>query len=148
MAAQSTVVSPAQLIDSAKASLLAYNEKNWGAVKASLTPDVVYDEVATGRKVQGIDQTITIWQGWATAFPDSKATFNSAFASGNTVVLELMWQGTHKGPLQMPKGPIPPTGKRIEIRACNVMELEGEKVKLQRQYFDIATMMQQLGLAD
>lgn len=148
MAAQSTIVSPAQLIESAKASLLAYNEKNWDKVKASITPDVVYDEVASGRKVQGADQAIVIWQGWAAAFPDSKATFNNAVASGNTVLLEVMWQGTHKGPLQTPKGSIPATGKRIEIRACNVMEMAGEKVKLQRQYFDLATMMQQLGLAD
>jgi hypothetical protein len=48
----------------------------------------------------------------------------------------------------MPKGPIAPTGKRIEIRACNVVEIaESGKTKLQRQYFDMATMLQQLGLA-
>ena len=146
--AQSTVISPAQLIESAKASLLAYNDKNWDAVRASVTSDIVYDEVATGRKSQGVDQALELWQGWAAAFPDSKATFNNAMVSGNTVVLEVMWQGTHKGPLQTAKGPIAATGKRIEMRACNVLEMAGNKVKLQRQYFDLTTMMQQLGLVD
>ena len=41
------------LIDAAKASILAYNDKNWDAVSKVLTSDVEYDEVATHRKVNG-----------------------------------------------------------------------------------------------
>ncbi len=147
MSAQSTMISQQQLVDVAKAPIIAFNEKNWNAVRASITSDFVYDEVATNRKVQGVDQVIPLWQGWATAFPDAKATFHRAFPSDSTVVLELTWQGTHKGPLQMPKGAIAATGNRIEIRACVVTEIAGEKAKLQRQYFDMATMMQQLGVS-
>jgi steroid delta-isomerase-like uncharacterized protein len=147
MAAQTTKLSPSQLIAAAKAPILAYNEKNWGAVAASVTADFVYDEVATQRRVQGAEQVIAAWQGWATALPDSKATFNSAQASGDVVVLEVTWRGTHQGPLQTPKGAIPATGKRIEVRACFVCETAGEKVKVQRHYFDMGTMLQQLGVA-
>jgi steroid delta-isomerase-like uncharacterized protein len=148
MPAHATMLSPKQLIDAAKAPVLAYGRKDWDAVKASITPDIVYDEVATHRKVQGVDQVIAVWRGWATAFPDSKATIHNALASGNTVVLELTWKGTHTGPLEMPSGPIAPTGKKIEFRACNVVEIsaESEKAKLQRQYFDMGTMLQQLGI--
>ncbi len=135
-----------QLIEAAKAPLVGYSKKDWNAVKASLTSDFVYDEVATQRKVKGVDQVITLWKGWATAFPDSKATFHDAFVSGNTVVLEVSWKGTHTGPLQTPNGSIAATNKKIDLRACNVIELAGEKAKLQRQYFDMATMMQQLGV--
>ena len=141
-----TKLSPPQLIAAAKAPTLAYNDKNWGAVKASITQDFVYDEVASGRKVQGVDQVLAIWQGWAAAFPDSKATFDNAYVSGDTVVLEITWRGTHQGQLQTPKGAIPPTGKRIEMRSCVVCEMAGEKAKLQRQYFDMATMLQQIGV--
>jgi steroid delta-isomerase-like uncharacterized protein len=144
--AQSTMV-PQQLIDVARAPIVAFNEKNWGAVRAAVTPDFVYDEVATARKAQGVDQVIPLWQGWATAFPDARATFNSAFSSGSTAVLEVTWKGTHQGPLPTPKGSIPATGKRIDIRACFVVEIAGEKAKLQRHYFDMATMLQQLGVA-
>lgn len=148
MPAHATMLSPQQLIDAAKAPLLTYGQKDWDAVKASITPDFVYDEVATSRKVQGVDQVLTVWRGWATAFPDSKATFHSAHASGNTVVLEVTWKGTHTGPLEMPKGPIAATGKRIDFRACNVIEInaEKEKAKAQRQYFDMGTLLQQLGI--
>jgi steroid delta-isomerase-like uncharacterized protein len=146
MPAQSTVIPQQKLIDVAKAPVLAYNEKKWDALRASVTSDFTYDEVATHRKVQGADQYIALCQGWATALPDSKATFHDALVSGNTVVLEVTWKGTHKGPLQMPNGSIAATGKRIDIRACMVVETAGEKAKVQRQYFDMATMMQQLGI--
>ena len=79
--------------------------------------------------------------------PDSKATFDNAVASGNTVLLELTWRGTHKGPLQTPKGSFAATGKQIEIRACAVVELVDGKAKVQRHYFDMATLLQQLGIA-
>ncbi|HEY7682463.1 MAG TPA: ester cyclase [Gemmatimonadales bacterium] len=147
MCAQATTLTPQQTIAAAKAPLLAYNEKNWNAVKASITPDFTYDEVATHRKVQGVDQAISAWQGWANAIPDSKATFHNAWASGTTVVLEVTWQGTHKGPMQMPTGPIAATGKRIDIRACIVSEIAGDKVRTQRHYFDMATLLQQIGVA-
>ncbi len=147
MPAQSTMTSSAtaKLIAVAKAPIVAYGEKNWNAVKNSITPDFVCDEVATQRIAKGAAEAITLFQGWAAAFPDSKATFHSAVASGETVVLEVTWKGTHKGPLQTPMGPIAPTGKRIEVRSCIVMEVAGEKAKVQRHYFDMGTLLQQLG---
>ncbi|HTC24898.1 MAG TPA: ester cyclase [Gemmatimonadales bacterium] len=145
MATQTTAASPQQLIDAAKKLTLAYNEKNWNAIRANITPNFVYDEVPTRRNAQGADQTIALWQGWAKAFPDSRATIHSGIASGTTVVLELTWQGTHNGPLETPNGPLAPTGKRIEVRACQVTEMAGEKAKAQRHYFDMATLLQQLG---
>jgi steroid delta-isomerase-like uncharacterized protein len=147
MPAQSTMMSPQQLVAAAQAPILAFNEKNWDAVRASITPDFVYDEVATNRKVQGVDQVIPLWQGWATAFPDAKATFQRELVCGNTVVLEHTWQGTHKGPLQTPDGPIPATGNRIDVRACMTVEVVGDKAKMQRHYFDMGTILQQIGAA-
>jgi steroid delta-isomerase-like uncharacterized protein len=146
MPAQSTMMSQQQLIDAAKAPLIAFNEKDWNAVRASMTSDSVYDEVATHRRVQGVDQVLSLWQGWATAFPDARATFHRALPSDRTVVLELTWNATHKGPLLTPQGPIAATGKRIDIPACMVTEIAGDKAKLQRHYFDMATMLQQLGV--
>lgn len=145
MPAQSTLIAPQQLIDATKATVLAYNEKNWDAIRGSIAADFTYDEVGTRRRVQGVEETIALWQGWAKAFSDSRATIHSALASGNTVVLELTWQGTHNGPLETPAGPLAATGKRIEIRACQVTELANGKPKLQRHYFDMATLLQQVG---
>jgi steroid delta-isomerase-like uncharacterized protein len=139
--------SPQVLIDAAKSSVLAYNEKNWNNVRSTLTSDVLYDEAATQRKIQGVNQVIECWQGWARAFPDSKATFHNAIASGNMVCIELSWRGTHTGPLELPSGSVAATNRSIDIRACQVLEMLDNKAQIIRQYFDIATMMQQLGLS-
>jgi hypothetical protein len=69
------------LIDAAKASILAYNDKNWDTVSNVLSSDVEYDEVATHRKEWPADGSPP-GRGWATALPDSKATFGAAHASG------------------------------------------------------------------
>lgn len=133
------------LVDAAKASILAYNEKDWDAVKRTVTPGLVYDEVSTSRKAQGVDEVITLWKGWATAFPDSKATFENAHVSGNTVILELTWHGNHTGTLQTAAGEVPATGKPIELRACQIIDVVDGKAQQIRQYFDIATLMKQIG---
>jgi steroid delta-isomerase-like uncharacterized protein len=146
MPAQSTIIAPQQLIDAAKAPILAFNEKNWDAVKVSVSPDFVYDEVANSRKAQGVDEVIALWQGWATAFPDAKATFERELASGDTVVLEVTWRGTHKGPLLTPDAPLPATGNRIDVRACMIVEVANDRATVQRHYFDMATLLQQLGV--
>jgi steroid delta-isomerase-like uncharacterized protein len=134
------------IIDIAKASVIAYNEKNWNAAETALSPEIIYEEMATQRKPKGIRDVLAAWRGWAEAFPDSKATFQNALASGNTVVLEMTWRGKHTGPLQIPGGgPLPPTGKSIEIQACQILDVEGTKAKRIRHYFDLATLLKQLG---
>jgi steroid delta-isomerase-like uncharacterized protein len=139
-------MSQKSIIEAAKAPVLAFNEKDWEAVKAAVTEDFVYDEVATERRPQGIDAVLEVWQGWGTALPDTKATFHSEVVSGNTVVFEVTWQGTHSGPLVTPGGEIPPTGRRTSLRACQVFEVADGKARVMRQYFDLATLMKQLGV--
>jgi len=133
------------VIDTARAEITAYNEKDWNAVTTVLAPGCVYDEVATHRRIEGINDILTAWRGWATALPDSKASFDNVSASGNTVTLEITWRGTHTGPLQTPGGAIPPSGRKMEIRACQVVEVADGRVNAIRHYFDMATLLQQLG---
>ena len=103
------------------------------------------DEKATNRRLEGADQIIEAFQGWANAFPDSKATFIREFASGDTAVLELVWKGVHTGPLQTPTGAIPASNKPIELPACEVFRVEGEKIKSSSHYFDMLTLLTQIG---
>jgi steroid delta-isomerase-like uncharacterized protein len=133
------------VIETAKAATTAYNDKNWDKAKAVFDEKGVYDEKATGRRIQGIGQIIEAWQGWAKAIPDSKATFVAEYASGNTAILEVVWKGVHTGPLQTPTGTIPASNKRIEVPACQVVEVEGGKVRSFTHYFDMMTLLTQIG---
>jgi steroid delta-isomerase-like uncharacterized protein len=133
------------VVETAKSQITAYNQKDWTAVAAVLAPGCVYDEVATHRRVQGVNEIIAAWRGWATALPDCKASFDTVSVSGNTVTLELTWRGAQTGPLETPGGALPPSGRSIEIRACQIVEVADGKVQSVRHYFDMATLLQQLG---
>jgi steroid delta-isomerase-like uncharacterized protein len=133
------------VIETAKAITTAYNDKNWEKVRGMLVEKGIYDEKATRRRIQGVEQVIAAWQGWAKAIPDSKATFIAEYVSGNTAVLEVVWKGVHTGPLQMPTGTIPASNKPIEIPACQVVKVEGGKVQSFTHYFDMVTLLSQIG---
>jgi steroid delta-isomerase-like uncharacterized protein len=135
----------ANVIEIAKAAVTAYNEKDWNKTRDLLAADAVYDEKASNRRLEGAGQIIEAFQGWANAFPDSKATFIREFASGDTAVLELVWKGVHTGPLQTPTGVIPASNKPIEMPACEVFRIEGEKIKSSSHYFDMLTLLKQIG---
>ena len=135
----------ANVIEIAKASITAYNDKDWSKAKDMLATDAVYDEKGTHRRIQGASEIIEALQSWAKAFPDSKATFVREFASGNTAVFELVWKGVHTGPLQTPTGTIPASNKPVEMPACQVIQVEGGKIKSASHYFDMLTMLTQIG---
>ena len=135
----------ANVIEIAKALITAYNDKNWSKAKDMLAADAVYDEKGTHRQIQGVREIIDAWQGWAKTIPNSKATFVREFASGDTAILELVWKGVHAGPLQTPTGTIPALRGSIELPACQVIQVEGGKVKSVSQYFDMLTLLTQTG---
>lgn len=135
------------IADVAKASVIAYNEKNWEKARDLLAPDCLYQEFGTNRKTNGVNDTIALFQGWAKAMPDSKGTVDNEIVSNNTVVLEITWRGTHSGPLQTPRGEIGPTGKNFQLKACQIVEVSGERAKTIRHYFDMASLLQQLNVS-
>ena len=130
----------ASVIEIAKASITAYNDKDWSKAKDMLAADAVYDEKGTNRRIQGAGAIVEAWQGWGKAIPDSKATFVREFASGDTAVFEIVWKGVHTGPLQTPTGTMP-----VPRSACQVVQVEGGKVKSVSHYFDMLTLLTQIG---
>ena len=77
--------------------------------------------------------------------PDAKGAVTNSLASGNTVTLEITWTGTHTGPLVSPAGTIPASGKSQTTPAAWILEFEGEKIKESRHYFDMVTLLSQIG---
>ncbi len=125
----------------------AFNAGDWQRVRATLAPDCVYDEVGTQRRLRGADEVVQALQGWKQAMPDAKGTITSALASGNTATLEITWEGTQTGPLVGPGGTIPASGKRHVTRAALIATIQGDKIKESHHYFDMMTLLQQIGAA-
>ena len=137
-------MSEKELIQTASGFIEAFNRNDWEGCKKTLTPNSVYDEVGTSRRVEGVNEIISSLQGWKEAMPDVKGTVTNSFASGNTANLEVTWQGTHTGPLQTPSGVIEATGKQQNTRSSFLMNIEDGKIKESRNYFDMLSFLQQL----
>jgi steroid delta-isomerase-like uncharacterized protein len=133
--------------DILRKQLDSYVRGDWVTYKSLLTADAVYDEEATQRIVKGPDEIAKVAQGWRTAFPDLKATIKEMFAVGDAVVAEIEWEGTQKGPLQGPMGNIPASGRRGRVAAVQVVRFDNGKIREVRQYFDLMTVLAQIGAA-
>jgi len=66
---------------------------------------------------------------YAAAFPDMHRELFRFFEAGDTVIVELALQGTHKGPLALPAGTVPATGKRMDAPCCDVFRLVDGKIQ-------------------
>jgi predicted ester cyclase len=86
-------------------------------------------------------------EGWIQGFPDCKVHTHNRIVSGNTVVEEGVFTGTHTGVFPTPMGDIPPTGKKVEGEYVDVFVFENDKVVSDRLTFDRMQLMEQLGLA-
>lgn len=98
----------------------AFNEADWGRFSATCSPEVVYEEKGSNRTVRGADAGLELAKGWRAAFPDVRGKIFNVTAAGTTAALEITWMGTHTGPLELPSGTLPATGKTVEFDGVQV----------------------------
>jgi steroid delta-isomerase-like uncharacterized protein len=131
----------------ARGCLDAFNRGDWADVGEFLAADSVYDEFGTRRHIEGAEATVAALQAWKTAMPDAAGTVRNVLASGNTVALEVTWEGTHTGPLETPSGPIAASGRHQRTPGVWSVDVTDGKIRSSRQYFDMLTLLQQIGAA-
>jgi len=124
----------------------AYNDRKFDVAVALASEDSEWLNVPLGLSLRGKEGNRQFLQGWATAFPDSRVEVAYTVADEEGVVVEFRGRGTHTGPLASPAGDIPATGRSVDIPFCQVYRLKGGKIVSSHLYFDVATMMGQLGL--
>jgi steroid delta-isomerase-like uncharacterized protein len=76
------------------------------------------------------------------AFPDYHEDLRELIAEGDMVVARLTLSGTQKGQW----GPVPPTGKRVEIDEIVMLKIRDGKVIWQRGVVDNLAALRQLGV--
>ena len=96
--------------------------------------------------VEGREATTQYAMAWLNAFPDARLNVKNEFASGDWVVQEFTFEGTHEGTLSGPAGDIPATHRRLNGRGVQIFRVEGDAVVDTRLYFDQVQVMTQLGL--
>jgi steroid delta-isomerase-like uncharacterized protein len=132
------------LTQAAAAFIDAYNRADWEAFRASITPDVAYTETGTGRHVDGADAFVELCEDWKAAFPDAAGTIRSAITSGDAVAQEVVWEGTHTGPMQTAEGIIEGTGNRVHVAAVMWYRYDGDRAREVHHYLDALGLLRQV----
>jgi len=81
------------------------------------TPDGVFVDNSVGATYRGRTLADPV-RNYGTAFSNMHRELYRIYADGNVVVVQLALQGTHNGPLRLPFGELPATGKQMDARAA------------------------------
>jgi steroid delta-isomerase-like uncharacterized protein len=80
------------------------------------------------------------------AMPDARAIVERFLETGDTVIVEGRFVGTHTGPLAGEDGDIPPTGRAVDLRFADVSRVTDGKIASYHTYYDQLGLLTQLGL--
>jgi steroid delta-isomerase-like uncharacterized protein len=86
-------------------------------------------------------------QQFINAFPDLHFNIRQIIAQGDWVAVTYDAKGKHSAPLVTPTGDtIPTTGKVANVPGVTVLQFKNDKVVRQELYWDMATLLMQLGV--
>lgn len=125
-------------------SVVAWSSKDPKRHTALYTPDgVIGIPGAKGWEEVKAPEMEASLSGYFAAFPDLKVTYTRVLGKGNVAAAEWVFTGTNEGELMGQK----PTKKKTGYRALSLLTFAPDgKVKRESSYFDMGTMMGQLGL--
>jgi len=109
------------------------------------TDDGYFYDVSAGKKYFGAEIGLTV-DVYAAAFPDMHRELYVLNSFGDHVLVELSFNGTHKGDLLLPAGTLPATGKTMRAPCCDVFHLKDGKVFSFHCYVAVPILLEQLGV--
>jgi steroid delta-isomerase-like uncharacterized protein len=110
--------------------------------------DAVLEHPLAARPLQGRAVIREGEQALFDAFSDVDVEVRTFTSEGPRVAVEVVLRAINTGSMDFGDGePVQPTGRRIEVPAAWIFEFGPESlVTAERDYFDAAAMMSQLGL--
>ncbi len=116
----------------------AWNSHDPDKVASFYTDDVVYEDVAFGLKAHGHGELRKMAADFFTRVPDLKLEVVSNTSIGNRGSVEWVFSGTDVGLYK--------TGKKFSVRGASVYEIRGGRFSSNRDYYDSASIMRQVGI--
>lgn len=121
----------------------AWNSHDPATLAACYTPDATFEDVPLGSPVSGQSALLSLFAGLFRAFPDLVMTPGKRVEQGECLIWEWIITGTHRGEFNG----VPPTGKSVQLRGASVCVIRNGKVSENREYWDLLTVLRQLGVA-
>jgi ketosteroid isomerase-like protein len=119
--------------------------KDVKAFVALFAEDGYFWDVSAGAKYYGADIGKTV-EIDAAAFHDMHRELGNFHVTDDMVIVELTLNGTQSGPLAMPAGTLPPTGKEMHAPCCDLFHLKDGKVTSFHCYTAATIIFGQLGV--
>ena len=117
-----------------------------GAV-AAFSDDLETTDPGMGT-VHGTEPFRAYLETFKRAMPDARVVIEHEYESGDTVMVEGRFVGTHTGPLAGDDGDIEPTGASVDLRFADFSRVENGKIVSYHTYYDQVGLLTQLGLMD
>lgn len=105
--------------------------------------DCHYEDLAAGKHCRGKDAIRAFLEEGFAGVPDFRVELSSCFGIDGRVCCEGVMKGTHTGSIV---GMPPPTGKAFAVRYAHVCELRDGKALRVTDYYDMVSVLRQLGL--
>ncbi len=117
--------------------------ENRGDVKATLATfaGIPRYDVTPGGRFDGEKEVSELLMGIFAAMPDFHATALALYHADNAVIVETRTTGTHTGTEWFG---IPAHGHSMSLRAVSIYEFEGDRLTLEKLFFDGLSLQQQL----
>ncbi len=122
----------------------ALNNRDYARAAGAIAEHCEWQSIATEGSHRGPGAIVAGLREFVAAFPDWRADVKNVIAAGDMVVIEWDSSGTFQNTFRGR----PANGKRFRRRGCSVAEVEGGKIVRYRDYYDRATLLQQLDLFD
>jgi steroid delta-isomerase-like uncharacterized protein len=116
----------------------AWNAHDADKIASLYTDDVIYEDVTFGLVAHGQPELRKMAASFFAAVPDFKLEIVSSTSMGNRGSVEWVFSGTDVGLYK--------TGKKFSVRGASVYEVRGGKFSGNRDYYDSASIMRQVGL--
>ena len=128
--------------DTHKKIIDLFNEGDFEGMREYLADNVARIDAPTGATASGADDVLEMIRMWPKSFSDARVS-DAEYLEGTSFSVALFnGEGTNDGEF----GPFPATGKTISVPFCEVAEFNVDgKLTRTRLYYDVATMLQQLG---
>jgi steroid delta-isomerase-like uncharacterized protein len=123
--------------------LASWNTGDLDKVISFFTEDCVYENLPRGQSYRGKDELKTWGKGVFDAIPDFKLDVKSLFVSDDWAACEWVMSGTQTGSAP----DLPATGKSFSVRGSTIVQLRDGKIARNTYYWDLATFLRQLGVA-
>jgi steroid delta-isomerase-like uncharacterized protein len=125
--------------------LAAWNAHDPIAVTDFMTNDVVYTDLGLGEQFEGIDAVRAFVDGMEVGFStDYRFTLGQAIVTDEAYSFEWTMSGTNDCPDV--ERDFPATGERFDIPGISIGVLRHGKIKDNRDYWNMATYLTQVGL--